>query len=147
MKGKAHVGYHHFQGVVLLLLAMLALAGCAQRGVTTEAAGSGEPTELPDWLTTVHPDPGSVASPTPQVQATHGVVGALEGVRLFVDGVDVTQYADAKRGVIAYDPNRPQTPVELTPGVHEAAVRRVRLDEFGDTHEVLDGFEWRFTVQ
>lgn len=65
-----------------------------------------------------------------------------------VDGTDVTAHASETRpGRLAYDPNRPRAPVALDPGTHEAAVQRVRLDEFGEQHEVLDSFEWKFAVQ
>lgn len=103
---------------------------------------------LPDWIERVHPDPGAEASGTPQIQVVHGAVGVREGVRLLVDGTDVTEYVTTTRpGVLAYDPNHPRAPVELDPGTHQASALRVRLDEFGEQHEVLDRFEWQFTLQ
>lgn len=129
------------------LLAVLALVfmigGCGEEEPVRE-----EPAGLPDWVEMVHPDPGAQVSPTPQVQVTHGVVGVREGVRLEVNGTDVTQYTtETKPGVLAYDPNHSRAPVELKPGTHQAAVHRVRLEEFGEQHEVLDTFEWEFRIQ
>lgn len=60
---------------------------------------------------------------------------------------DVTEYAEPRTGVLAYDPNRDSAPVELGPGTHEATALHVTLDEAGEQHEVLDRFEWRFTIQ
>lgn len=134
--------------MVLMLAAVGWVGGCTDEDAA-DSAGAEDPTiDLPDWIRGVHPDPGAEASPTPQVQVLHGEVGVREGVRLSVDGVDVTPYtAEARPGVLAYDPNRPAAPVELDPGRHRAMAERVRLDEFGEKQEVLDRFEWEFVVQ
>lgn len=132
--------------MVLMLVAAAGMGGCS--GDDEPGAGAAEePVDLPDWIEGVHPDPGASASPTPEVQVLHGVVGAREGVRLLVDGTDVTQYAGDRPGVLSYDPDAPRAPVDLGPGTHQASAVRVLLDEFGDQHEVLDQFEWRFTIQ
>lgn len=132
------------RAVALALLALaVAVAGCGDDGT-----GRDEPAALPDWVENVHPVPGTQTTATQQVQVTHSVVANDEGVRLVVDGTDVTVHASETRpGRLAYDPNRSRAPVELDPGTHEAAVQRVRLDEFGEQHEVLDSFAWEFTVQ
>lgn len=133
---------------VLLTLALALLTGCGGTAADEEAAfPPAEQFALPDWIEQVHPDPAAEASPTPEVQVVHAAVGVREGVRLVVDGTDVTEYADVGRGVLTYDPNRPEAPVALEPGEHEASAIRVSLDEFGDQHEVLDRYDWRFTVQ
>lgn len=148
--------------VVLMLAAAAWVGGCGQddAGDAEEAGAAeeaGEPTDsgaidesldLPEWIQGVHPDPGAEASPTPQVQVIHGAVGVGEGVRLIVNGVDVTAHtAEARPGVLAYDPNRPRAPVEIDPGPNTASAERVRLDEFGEQPEVLDRFEWEFVVE
>lgn len=134
--------------VVVLILAAGLVGGCVQEDAA-DRAGAEDPTiDLPDWIRGVHPDPGAEASPTPQVQVLHGEVGVREGVRLLVDGVDVTPYTvEARPGVLAYDPNHPAAPVELDPGRHHASAERVRLDKFGEQHDVLDRFEWEFVIQ
>lgn len=145
--------------VVLVLAAAAWLGGCGQddaedagaageAGDATDTGAIDESLDLPDWITGVHPDPGAEASPTPQVQVIHGEVGVGEGVRLIVNGTDVTAHTvEARPGVLAYDPNRSPAPVEIAPGPNSAAAERVRLDEFGEQHEVLDRFEWEFVVQ
>lgn len=132
--------------LALLLVGLVGIGGCAG-DTADEAAPVDDGAEVPDWIDRVHPEPGAQAVATPQVQVVHGQVGEREGVRLLVDGTDVTQYAGPRPGVLAYDPNRPQAPVELGPGTHEATALHVSLDEFGEQHEVLDRFEWEFTVQ
>lgn len=141
---------YHTRVIVLLLVLVAAgwLGGCTEDEVgEVDTTGSEETVQLPDWIERVHPDPGAEASPTPQVQVVHGVVGTREAVRLVVDGTDVTRYAEPRNGVVTYDPNRPPAPVELGPGTHEASALRVSLDELGEQHEVLERFDWQFTVQ
>lgn len=142
--------------MVLMLAAVGWVGGCADddaadstRAGDPTGAGAEDPTfDLPEWIRGVHPDPGAEASPTPQVQVLHGEVGVREGVRLSVDGVDVTPYTvEVRPGVLTYDPNRSTAPVELDPGRHRAMAERVRLDKFGEQHDVIDRFEWEFVVQ
>lgn len=128
-----------------MLLAMLALlAGCAPDPAKLEQAREGE--GLPDWIERVHPEPGAEASPVAHVQVVHDVIGETQDVRLVVDGTDVTPYA-TRRGLLSYDATRPGGPVELDPGEHEASALLVSLDEFGQQQDVLDRFDWRFTIQ
>lgn len=132
--------------MVLMLAAVVWLTGCApdeQADVATSPAAA----ELPDWIERVHPAPGSDSSAAPQVQVAHGAVGVREGVRLMVNGTDVTEYSGPRPGVLAYDPNRPPAPVELDPGTHQATALRVRLNRIGKPHEVLDSVRWEFAIQ
>ncbi|MEX2619118.1 MAG: hypothetical protein WD250_02755 [Egibacteraceae bacterium] len=142
--------------MVLMLVAAAWMGGCGQddageagaAGDETDSGAIDESLDLPEWIAGVHPDPGAEASPTPQVQVIHGEVGVGEGVRLIVNGTDVTAHTvEARPGVLTYDPNRPSALIELSPGQHTATAERVRLDEFGEQHEVLDRFEWEFVVQ
>lgn len=133
--------------VALLLVGLVGIGGCAGTDSTDEAAPVDDGAEVPDWIDSVHPEPGAETVATAQVQVVHGVAGEREGVRLLVDGTDVTEYAGPRPGVLAYDPNVSQAPLALEPGTHEATALRVSLDEFGEQHEVLDRFEWEFTIQ
>lgn len=129
-----------------LALALLALApaGCSQR--TPEAESQPTQVARPDWLVRVYPPPGSEGTAAATVQVRHDLPGAKGQLRLMIDGVDVTAYADVEPGQLTYDPERAPGVVELTPGRHTARVERVSLPREGATYRVLDFYRWRFTV-
>lgn len=102
--------------------------------------------EEPEWVENVFPPPGSEAGSVNKLEITHTAVGVREGVRLVVDGVDVTAFSEPGRGRLTYEPADPGAPVEFGPGLHRATAVRVRLDEAGEPHEVVDRFGWKFTV-
>lgn len=100
----------------------------------------------PEWVENVFPPPGSEAASVKEVQLIHTAPGGREGVRLVIDGVDVTAFSEPGSGALTYDPNAPRAPVELESGTHRATAVRVELDEMGEPHEVVDRFGWTFTV-
>lgn len=102
--------------------------------------------DAPEWVDNVFPPPGSEAASVNEVQISHTAVGEQEGVRLVIDGVDVTAFSEPGRGVLTYDPNAGRAPVELESGTHRVTAVRVKLDEFGEPLEVVDRFGWTFTV-
>lgn len=130
------------------ITALLLLAACAEDDAGASAsAGS---TDLPEWVERVYPAPGQDLATNPDVQVEHDLSAPDEGIRLSIDGVDVTAYADEGRGLLVYDPDRspaPQ-PVELDPGEHTAQVERLAVDPAsGEIEEVLGTFEWSFVIQ
>ncbi len=80
------------------------------------------------------------------VEVRHKVYGRHQGVRLVIDGVDVTRSSTLTRGRLHFDPDRAPIAVELDSGVHRAVVRRVELPRVGQKHRVVDSYEWSFTV-
>lgn len=133
--------------VVLLVVFAVLVAACAEDPGATAAPT--EPAALPDWLRRVYPAPGQELTVTQDVQVQHNVTGPEEGIRLWIDGVDVTTYALEGRGELVYDPDREpaEPPVLLDPGRHQATAQRVRLDaETGQIEEVLQEYTWSFTV-
>jgi hypothetical protein len=159
--------------VVLLSMLLLVLAGCtddAEGGATAESS-----VELPGWLETVSPVPGAEAAPTDIIEVQHTMTGEFEGVRILIDGTDVTADAlpnegtqgvgagdaddqnpvgedDANtaegEGLLAYDPNTEVAPVQIDPGAHTVTLQQVRQPEEGEGDlEVLDTFEYTFTVR
>jgi hypothetical protein len=137
------------------LLACALLAAACTSGEPA-AVPSPSPVEYPDWIERVYPPPGSELSVTETVQVDHDVVTSERAVRLTIDGVDMTTYADqADPGLLVYDPDHidAQPPVELDSGEHEAVVElldvRPATDEGGVGYEildVLDTFTWTFTI-
>lgn len=102
--------------------------------------------DQPKWVENVFPPPGSEAASINKVEISHTAVGVREGVRLVIDGVDVTAFSEPARGRLAYEPADPRAPVEFGPGLHRATAVRVKLDEAGEPHEVVDRFGWTFTA-
>lgn len=102
--------------------------------------------DLPDWLDRIYPEPGAETTATQAVQVIHNARGPEDGVRLYIDGVDVTTYSVQGRGQLVYDPDQEASPVRLEPGEHTAVVELVRLPEPGAQHELVDRFEWEFQV-
>lgn len=136
-------------------LACLLLAVACTDDEPTVAPGP-SPVEYPEWLERVYPPPGAEMSATAAVQVEHNVVTSERAVRLTIDGVDLTTYADeTSPGLLEYDPDdhAAEPPVELAPGDHEAVVElldvRPATDPGGLGYEVLDvvdEFTWTFNV-
>lgn len=131
-----------------VVTALLLLTAC--RDGDAGAADAVASADLPDWVERVYPAPGQDLATNPDVQVEHALSAPDEGLRLTIDGVDVTSYAEEGRGLLVYDPDRsaaPQ-PVELDPGEHTAQVERLVLDPAsGEIDEVLGTFEWSFVIQ
>lgn len=143
-----------------LLAALLALTGlfAACGGDDDTGAGAEEQEALPTWIVSVRPEPGAENSTLRLVQVQHQVQPGGQNVRLKVDGVDVTSYAEfgseervTGPGHILFDPlNDPQAanaPVDLRPGEHTATVELVELEEVGGPERVVDSFTWNFSIQ
>ncbi len=106
--------------------------------------------DLPEWLVRVFPAPGQETTATRAIQVRHNAVAPDEGIRLILDGVDVTTYATNGRGLLEYDVDQTASPVELKPGMHRAALEYLRVSpesEFDpEQREVLDTYTWEFEV-
>lgn len=134
---------------LLLALGLAALAGCGD----DELEAASEAPALPEWIVSVEPRPSSESSNFRRVEVNHDVMTDGESVRLFIDGTDVTSYADFGReetlggpGRLVYDFEQARDFVPLDPGPHTARVERVRLPDPGQQHEVLDTYSWSFTI-
>lgn len=119
---------------------------------TGDPATPSEPDEaLPGWLERVYPPPGAEAAPIAEIEVEHNVTAQNEQIRLLIDGTDVTTYSDLDTGELVYDVENDRVPVEIDVGRHHATVERRRVPEDFDVGvdevEVLDTFEWEFTVQ
>lgn len=114
-----------------------------------QADADAESVALPEWLDRVYPEPGQEVSVTADVQVEHLLSEPDEGIRLLLDGTDVTSYAEEGRGLLVYDPDRSTAPqvVELGPGQHSATAERVRLDPAtGAIEDTVDTFSWDFSI-
>ena len=146
----------------MLFLAVLALAPAACAGDGAEeiqAVAEGEAAsaaELPEWIEKLYPPPGAETAINQAVQVNHNIVDADQQVRLSIDGVDVTAYANATSpGLLEYDIDQANAPVDLGPGEHEAVVELVRVtpgasegvDSYDpEVHETVESYRWSFTV-
>ena len=149
--------------IALISILLAALAGCAQG--PEEDADAAADVELPDWLDSVSPIPGAEAAATDLIEVHHNATEEDTGVRMIIDGVDVTASAIPRdepeardpigindentfegEGRLSYDPNTDIAPVSIDPGEHTVLLEHVRLPEPGAQLEVLDTFEWTFTV-
>jgi hypothetical protein len=134
-----------------LLSAVLLTLSAACNPTGADAAGDEQvAAALPDWVTRVYPEPGQASAPVRDVQVEHLASEPDEGIRLSIDGTDVTAYAQEGRGLLVYDPDRDDSgqPVDLSPGPHTATVELLRLDpETGWIEETVDTFQWEFTIQ
>lgn len=125
--------------VVSLLLALVVPAAC-NGSTSSDNTTSGS---QPNWIEDVVPEPGAVATVPQAVEIDHAVTGPTENVRLVIDGVDVTSYAQFDAGKLRYEDGA--GPVELTPGLHTAKAQRVRLPTADETDfQVLDSYTWEF---
>ena len=146
---------------ILLLL----LTGCTREPEGAEPETRAD-VELPEWLDEISPLPGAEAAPTDIIEVHHDLRGEFEGVRMLINGVDVTAAAVPNEGtnvqqpfgehdentfegegLLSYDPNTDLAPVPIEPGQQTVTLERVRVPEQGAEMEVLDTFEWTFTVQ
>lgn len=147
-------------GTMLLVACLaLALAGCGGGAEDVQQVAQGEATSVadaPDWIEKLYPPPGAETSVTQAVQVNHTAVTPNRQVRLSINGTDVTAYAiETSPGLLVYDIDQPDAPIELGPGEHEATVVLWRVqpgvsegvDSFDpDVREVLDSFSWTFNV-
>lgn len=148
-----------------MLASLLVLVGCTDGPEESEPSAMTD-VELPGWVTSVSPLPGAEAAPTDIIEVQHEQRGDLSGVRILIDGVDVTANAVPREGsntrepfgendenaydgagLLAYDPNTELAPVEIDPGEHTVTLEQVRQPEEGADLEVLDTFDWTFTVR
>lgn len=141
------------------MLALL-LGACADDGADDiQAVAEGEAAsaaELPEWIEKLYPPPGSETAINQAVQVDHNVVDADQQVRLSIDGTDVTAYAiETSPGLLEYDMEQSNSPVEIGPGEHEATVELFRVtpgasegvDSYdADVHEAIETYTWSFTV-
>lgn len=147
------------------MILVFALVGCTQGPEEGEAAGTLE-TDLPEWLDSVSPLPGAEAAPTDIIEVQHNQTAERTGVRMLIDGTDVTASALPNEGtqteqpfgqndentfegegLLTYDPNTELKPVEIDPGEHTVTLEQVRQPEPEADLEVVDTFEWTFTVR
>lgn len=132
--------------LAVLVAALLLLSGCGDP--TADAVAEADPSELPDWVERLSPLPGQEVESNVGVQVEHLVSAPDEGLRLRIDGVDVTSYSEEGRGLLVYDPGRSQAPqpVELDPGEHTAELERVAVDpQTDEVEETIETFTWTFS--
>lgn len=151
--------------VLTLLISLLALLlpacfGDGADDIQAVAEGDGATeagvADYPDWIQKVYPPPDSELSATRAVQVNHTVVTAERQVRLVIDGVDVTAYAlETSPGLLEYDIDQVNAPVELRPGTHSAEALLFEVtpgasegvDSYDpDVHEPVDTYSWTFEV-
>lgn len=134
-----------FTAILALLVAVLASACTDPATVDTTAAS--QPTtasQPPSWIEDVIPEPGAISAVPDAVEIDHNIVTTDEELRLIVDGIDVTAYAEFDAGKLRYESGA--GPVELSPGDHTAEVQRVVLPADQTKYEVLDSYTWNFRV-
>ena len=138
--------------LVLLTLSVIAavLTGCGDGDELTVPSAP----PLPSWIESVEPQPNAESATFRRVEVRHEVLTGGENVRLFIDGTDVTAYAEFGRednvggpGLLVYDFEQARDFVSLESGPHTAKVERVRLTDLGGQHEVVDSYSWSFTIQ
>lgn len=149
-----------FRHASILLVLGIALTACLGDGADSiQATLSEEPArvgEFPDWIEKVYPPPDSETSATRAVQLNHSVVTAERQVRLIIDDTDVTTYAvETSPGLLEYDVDQEQSPVDLEPGSHTARAELLQVtpgagegvDSYdASVHDVIDTYTWTFTV-
>lgn len=124
---------------IMLGMACLVLVACGSdstTGVTTAA--------MPAWIEGVYPEPGATLAVPDAVEVDHILGDPETEIRLLVDGVDVTIYAEFDAATLRYRSG--DGPVELSTGVHTAEVQRVALPADGSEYTVIDSFAWEFRV-
>lgn len=146
-------------GALLALVALLSGACAGDGAEDIQAVAEGEAADAadyPEWIEKLYPPPGSETAINQAVQVEHNAVGPNQQVRLTIDGVDVTAYAnETSPGLLEYDIDQANAPVDLAPGEHEAVVELMRVtpgasegvDSYDpDVHEVLESYRWSFSV-
>ena len=138
---------------VALVPAFLLLA-CGGEEESTSGSTSSKSEAVPPWIVSVEPRPGQQSATFRRIEVQHRVMTDGESVRLSVDGVDVTAYADFGRegtaggpGLLVYDFEQARDFVPLDPGEHQATLTRVKLTGVGEKFEVLDDYTWSFSIQ
>lgn len=126
--------------ILIAVLALFAGAACT----TTPVVDEGTPEDPPSWVEDVIPEPGAVATVPDAVEVDHNLTATDEDVRLIVDGVDVTTYAEFDAGKLRYESGA--GPVVLGTGDHTAEVQRVLLPADETDYQVLDTYIWEFRV-
>ena len=79
------------------------------------------------------------------IEVVHTARPRTHGVRLLIDGVDVTGAASVSPGRLHYDAGA-GGPVDLESGSHEAQVEYVKRGGFGEREKVIGTYRWTFTV-
>jgi hypothetical protein len=127
--------------VVVLALAVFLIAACTDVPVVEQEPPDG----VPEWIQGVVPEPSAVATVPDAVEVDHNLPEATdEEMRLIVDGVDVTTYAEFDAGKLRYESG--DGPVVLSSGDHTAEVQRVLLPADQTEFRILDSFSWEFRV-
>lgn len=139
-----------------LALVLPACVGDGADRIKAQANGEAVDYDYPEWVDKLYPPPGSQTSATQSVQVDHSAIAADQQVRLIIDGTDVTSYSVATTpGLLEYDIDQAQSPIELEPGEHTAVVELNRVtpgsgegvDSFdAEVHETIESFTWTFTV-
>ena len=142
--------------LVLLLQAFFGDGADDIQAVANDESEAASAAEFPEWVEKLYPPPGSETSINQAVQINHNIVGADQQVRLSIDGTDVTAYAtETSPGLLEYDIDQPNAPIELEPGEHEATVSLFRVtpgasegvDSYDpDVHQPIESYTWSFTV-
>lgn len=142
--------------VTALILVLPACLGDGADEIQAKVDGGVADDDYPDWLDKLYPPPGSETSVTQSVQVDHSAIAADQQVRLIIDGQDVTTYASATTpGLLEYDIDQAQAPIDLAPGEHTAVVQLNRVtpgagegvDSYdAKVHETIESFTWTFTV-
>jgi hypothetical protein len=142
-------GNQRFALFVLSVLGAL-ITGCGDGDELTVPSAP----PIPSWIVSVEPRPDAESATFRRVEVKHEVLTDGENVRLFIDGTDVTAYAEFGRedtvggpGLLVYDFEQARDFVPLEPGPHTAKVERVRLPGPGEQLTVLDSYSWSFTIQ
>ena len=157
---RSHPSRPHAVAGVLLVVLTLLLGACTGDGADDiQAVAEGEAAsaaEFPEWIEKLYPPPGSETSINQAVQINHNITAADQQVRLSIDGTDVTAYAtETSPGLLEYDIDQPNAPIELEPGEHEATVSLFDVtpgasegvDSYdADVHDPVESYSWSFTV-
>jgi hypothetical protein len=127
--------------------ALLLLLVSLWAGMVASACGSSgtaqAPAPLPQWIVKLVPGPGGSSGGVQAVEVQNALV-APDYVRLIVDGVDVTAYADKGPELLYY--NALRGPVALEPGTHNAKVDRVNPTNGDGPDIVVDSYRWSFMI-
>lgn len=150
MTGPAGSFRHRLSVLLALAVVGAALTGCGDGDELTVPTAP----PRPSWIVSVEPRPNAESATFRRVEVKHEVLDDGENVRLFIDGTDVTAYAEFGRedniggpGLLVYDFEQARDFVPLEPGPHTAKVERVRLPNLGEPHKVMDSYSWSFTIQ
>lgn len=79
------------------------------------------------------------------VEVDYEIQGTDQDVRLQIDGVDVTVYANVGAGELRYESG--SGPVDLGAREHTASVDLVQIEAGGTEEIVVDSFDWQFRTR